>query len=57
MVVAASDDGHAVAAWSYYHCDPAWQYAEYVCPTAKTRAEMSAESIAAWGSVYVSVYR
>lgn len=57
MKVAAADDGRAVAAWYYYHCDPGWSEAEYVCPTAKDLDELSAESTRALWTVYVSVYR
>jgi hypothetical protein len=57
MQVAAADDGRSLAVWTYYHCDPQWQYAERVCPTAKATDKMSAASRAAWGTVVASSYR
>jgi hypothetical protein len=57
LALAASDDGRAVAAWNYSHCDPAWKYASTVCPTAKTSAQLSAATKSAWGTVHAAAYR
>ena len=40
LTLAVSDDGRAVAAWTYYHCDPGWTYASTVCPTAKASSQL-----------------
>jgi hypothetical protein len=55
--LAVTDDGRAVAAWTYYHCDPGWSEAAVVCPTAKTWDALSTDSKAAYEAVFVSVYR
>jgi hypothetical protein len=57
MRIAVSDDGRAIAAWSYYHCYPDSTYASTRCPTAKADKDVSATSWAASGSVYAVVYR
>lgn len=57
LALAASDDGRAVAAWNYSHCDPAWLNASAVCPTAKARAQLSAATKSAWGTVHAAAYR
>jgi hypothetical protein len=57
MRIAVSDDGRAIAAWSYYHCSPSDTYASTECPTAKADKDVSAASWATSGSVYAVVYR
>jgi hypothetical protein len=57
MSIAVSDDGRAIAAWSYYRCSPNDTYASTECPTAKADKDVSAASLAAWYSVYAVVYR
>jgi hypothetical protein len=57
MRLGVTDDGRAVAAWTYSHCDPAWSGAPKACPTAKSSADLSAGSKAAWGQIFVAVYR
>jgi hypothetical protein len=52
-----TDDGRAVAAWTYYHCDPNYSHADIICPTAKSWDDLSAASKAAYEAVFVSVYR
>jgi hypothetical protein len=57
MRLGVTDDGRAVAAWTYNHCDPGSSEADVVCPTAKTWDALSADSKAAFQAVFVSVYR
>jgi hypothetical protein len=57
MQIAVSDNGQAIAAWTYYHCDPGSDYADRICPTAKKYADLSAASSNAWGMIYAAVYR
>ena len=57
MRLAVTDDGRAVAAWTYYHCDPGSSHASDICPNAKTWDNLSAASKAAWGNIFVSAYR
>jgi hypothetical protein len=55
--IAVSDDGRAIATWTYQHCSHDWTYASTECPTAKADKDVSAASWAASGSVYAVVYR
>ena len=48
MRLGVTDDDRAVAAWTYYHCDPGWSEAAVVCPTAKTWDALSTDSKAAY---------
>jgi hypothetical protein len=57
MRMAVSDDGRAIAVWSYYHCDPTSTHASDVCPKAKDYASLSPAALAAIGSTYAVVYR
>jgi hypothetical protein len=55
--VAVSDDGHAIATWNYYHCDPNSNGADIACPGAKKWDDLSAAAKNVWGIVFASVYR
>ncbi len=55
--VGVADNGQAVAAWTYYHCSPISDRADKICPTAKQFSALDAATKAAWGNVFVSVYR
>jgi hypothetical protein len=57
MALGVASDGRAIAAWTYYQCAPDWRYASTVCPTAKAWDKLSAESKAAWGTIFASSYR
>lgn len=58
LQIAVSDDGRAIAAWNYYHCDSSVSnYASIICPTAKPMSNVSSESIAALSRVHLAVYR
>jgi hypothetical protein len=57
MRLGVTDDGHAVATWTYIHCDPGSSNASTICPTAKSWDELSTASKAAYEAVFVSVYR
>jgi hypothetical protein len=57
MRLGVTDDGRAVAAWTYYHCDPSSSGGDTACPTGKPWSGLSAASKAAWGNIFVAVYR
>jgi hypothetical protein len=52
-----ADNGQAVAAWTYYFCNPEADQNAKICPNAKKWDALAAESKAVWGNVFVSVYR
>lgn len=52
-----ADNGQAVAAWTYYFCNPEASQNDGICPNAKKWDALAADSKAVWGNVFVSVYR